>query len=714
MHASVEMLRPVAKARGSAARNEGSPLIRKGRPNKTTKCDEIRWKPWALLSVAVIAILALLTNYAPEARPRQPEPEPVIDPLMDHFVSVVDGSFVVGPSCDRFFVSGWNQWESVESAAGALQLYGASLPQNMTGQELIKSQMAKARLHGFNVVRTWANPVVLEHALMQGPDTYSEAMFRGLDYFLDQARRNNVRVILNLLDNWQEAGGIPHFQTLFPALETHEEFFYKDEGWEAYALHVRKIITRRNSVNGRLYSEDPTIFSWELLNEPRCGGCPKEVLDSWIGTMSDFVKALDPNHLLTVGEEGFFSNEDEDVSPGNPSGADSWAGDQGQSFFDNHAHPSIDYAGIHMWIQNWEEATPEFAERWLQSHIDLSAKLGKPLIMSEFGAWGHSEAMVRERDVWYERIYHAILKNARDGGPFQGGLFWQWFALGQKTPREEGGGDGGVFGIFETDTSFKIAKAFTEELMQIGRSSPFSAECPASLPAPPVSDCSATRVRGLPGTGYEGQECSTNINECARGTHDCDPNAECVDRDGGFLCGCRAGFSGNGRICKPNPRVMREIRASFQSRGPGHLACDQGRTLDYKPGYPGYRYDGTLDAGDDHIKDEMVYDRSARTVEVEECMVACRMAKLAKCNAFTYDSLQRKCQLHSIEETAWARDTCPQPAGHCVALRGQPYECSLLETYFDTSKFPDGSQETKPRTVRDVVLAEYLRFVSEH
>lgn len=111
-----------------------------------------------------------------------------------------------------------------------------------------------------------------------------------------------------------------------------------------------------------------------------------------------------------------------------------------------------------MWIQNWEEATPEFAERWLQSHIDLSAKLGKPLIMSEFGAWGHSEAMVRERDVWYERIYHAILKDARGGGPFQGGLFWQWFAMGQQTPREEGGGDGGVFGIFETDTSFKIAK----------------------------------------------------------------------------------------------------------------------------------------------------------------------------------------------------------------------------------------------------------------
>ena len=483
----------------------------------------------------------------------------------------------------------------------------------------------------------------------------------------------------------------------------------------AYAMHVKKILTRRNSLNGRLYSEDPTIFSWELLNEPRCSGCPKVVLNTWIESMSDFVKTIDPNHMLTVGEEGFFSNEDEDLSPGNPSGAWSWAGDQGQSFYDNHLPSTIDYAGIHMWMQNWEEATPEFAARWLQYHIDQSEKLGKPLLMSEFGAWGHSEAMIRERDLWYELIYNAILENARQGGPFQGGLFWQWFALGQKTPKEEGGGDGGVFGIFETDTSFKIAKAFTEELKEISRNSTFSGHCPTSSPAPSVVDCSTTRVRGLPGTGYEGQMCSININECSRGTHDCDPNAECVDRDGGFLCGCRAGYSGNGRTCKPNPRAMREIRTSFQSKGPGHLACDQGQTLDYKPGYPGYRYDGTLDSGngDDHLNHDVVYEWSTREVDQEDCMVACRMAKLANCNAFTFDSLQRTCQLHFIEPTSWARDTCPQPAGYCVALRGQPYECSLLETYFDTSKFPDGPQETKPRTVRPVVLDEYRRSSQE-
>ncbi len=37
---------------------------------------------------------------------------------------------------------------------------------------------------------------------------------------------------------------------------------------QAYKNYIKTVLTRVNSVNGRSYSEDPTVFSWELANEP--------------------------------------------------------------------------------------------------------------------------------------------------------------------------------------------------------------------------------------------------------------------------------------------------------------------------------------------------------------------------------------------------------------------------------------------------------------
>ena len=47
--------------------------------------------------------------------------------------------------------------------------------------------------------------------------------------------------------------------------------FYTDAGVRAlYRQNVRQALLRRNSVNGRVYRDDPTIMAWGLLNEPRC------------------------------------------------------------------------------------------------------------------------------------------------------------------------------------------------------------------------------------------------------------------------------------------------------------------------------------------------------------------------------------------------------------------------------------------------------------
>ena len=47
--------------------------------------------------------------------------------------------------------------------------------------------------------------------------------------------------------------------------------FFSDPGTrEIYKGHVKELLERRNKYSGVLYKEDPTIFAWNLINEPRC------------------------------------------------------------------------------------------------------------------------------------------------------------------------------------------------------------------------------------------------------------------------------------------------------------------------------------------------------------------------------------------------------------------------------------------------------------
>ena len=46
-------------------------------------------------------------------------------------------------------------------------------------------------------------------------------------------------------------------------------------------------------------------------------------MQSWIAEMAAYVKGLDPNHLLSIGSEGFYSTADTAQAGSNPQGANS-------------------------------------------------------------------------------------------------------------------------------------------------------------------------------------------------------------------------------------------------------------------------------------------------------------------------------------------------------------------------------------------------------
>jgi hypothetical protein len=83
-------------------------------------------------------------------------------------------------------------------------------------------------------------------------------------------------------------------------------------------MHVRVITGGRAVALQQLMywsRDDPTILAWELANEPRCNGdFSGSKLQAWVEHTAEFLKSIDPNHMVTVGSEGFFGSS----TPGMP------------------------------------------------------------------------------------------------------------------------------------------------------------------------------------------------------------------------------------------------------------------------------------------------------------------------------------------------------------------------------------------------------------
>jgi len=57
--------------------------------------------------------------------------------------------------------------------------------------------------------------------------------------------------------------------------------------------------------------------------------------------------------------------------------------------------------------------------------------------------------------------------------------------------------------------------------------------------------------------------CVSDVDECYTEDHTCAPNALCLDTDGGYMCRCHEGTSGNGHVChseSPSPALTIILR----------------------------------------------------------------------------------------------------------------------------------------------------------
>jgi len=270
---------------------------------------------------------------------------------------------------------------------------------------------------GLTVLRTWAfnDGAGQWNALQTAPGVYQEYVFEGLDYVLDKADSLGIRLILPLVNNWDDYGGMNQYVAWSPTASAHDEFYTDANCRKYYRDHLSMVLNRVNSINGRLYREDPTIFAWELANEPRChSDSSGDTLQAWVEEMSAYIKNIDSLHMVTTGSEGYYGP----TGPAhNPMG---WMGGTGVDYIRNHQPSTIDFCCVHVYPDHWGTSYTQ-SMGWVSDHIiDTDALLGKPLVLEEFGM----QQPLATRDLYFQGWYDQLYASAATGGSVGGSNFW--------------------------------------------------------------------------------------------------------------------------------------------------------------------------------------------------------------------------------------------------------------------------------------------------
>jgi mannan endo-1,4-beta-mannosidase len=300
-----------------------------------------------------------------------------IDP--GDFVAV-DGLRFKDSKGGTHYLTGLNYWACMNLAADD------SVGGNYSRLTTELDQMAAK---GVNHLRIMASsegaptpqPFRMNPPLLEEPGKYNAAIFAGLDRCLDEMSKRGMRATMTLGDEWQWSGGFGQFvswaqnntQIPYPPswnMSAPPQREIPGTGWGNYTVigvdaapwhdfqnfanlmystpqaeqwykdHIKAVINRKNTINGRVYKEDATIMTWQLANEPQAQAPlgyegpygmylvpnAEDLLFPWIDRISTYIRGLAPKQLINVGLEG----------------------KQGQYYFQQaHNFTTVDYATTH-------------------------------------------------------------------------------------------------------------------------------------------------------------------------------------------------------------------------------------------------------------------------------------------------------------------------------------------------------------------------------
>ena len=194
---------------------------------------------------------------------------------------------------------------------------------------------------------------------------YNESEFKKLDFLLDQASKQNIRVIIPFIHGL--AMTQPGHEPLYSPYGI--ETLIKDQDFKnGFVSYMLGVVNRVNSINRKKYSDDPTILGWEIIEEPISGDHnypqrPPDVTQfevrQWLDEMAKDLKTVDSKHLVGVQFAASIEGAPE-------------LEDKNSSILDT---PSLDFIEI-------EDGDVRVLQTERSNHLyDLAFESGKPVIL---------------------------------------------------------------------------------------------------------------------------------------------------------------------------------------------------------------------------------------------------------------------------------------------------------------------------------------------
>ncbi|KAK3389317.1 glycoside hydrolase superfamily [Podospora didyma] len=276
---------------------------------------------------------------------------------------------------------------------------------------IASSGLKVLRVWGFNDVTRKPNAGTVWYQMVSASgsqiNTGSDGLQR-LDYVVQSAEKRGVKLIINFVNYWNDYGGIAAYVSAFGG--TKENWFTNEKAQAQYKKYIAALVSR--------YINSPAIFAWELSNEIRCKGCNTDVVFKWATSTSAYIRSLDPNHLITLGDEGF----------GLPGGTSyPYQTSEGVDFVKNLGIKDLDFGTYHMYPSSWGVQN-SFGPGWIRDHAAACKKAGKPCVFEEYGSTTDHCSV--------EKPWQAASRDA-DGNA--GDMFWQW---GDKLSSGQSANDG--------------------------------------------------------------------------------------------------------------------------------------------------------------------------------------------------------------------------------------------------------------------------------